>query len=69
MRYLEDSDHLNEECGIFAIWAPGEDVARIAYFGLFALQHRGQEGAGLAVRDGKAVKVHRTWAWSRRSSG
>jgi amidophosphoribosyltransferase len=59
MRYLEDSDHLNEECGIFAIWAPGEDVARIAYFGLFALQHRGQEGAGIAVRDGETLKVHK----------
>ena len=38
-------------CGVFGIRAPGRDVARIAYFGLFALQHRGQESAGIAVSD------------------
>ena len=36
-------------CGIFGIHAPGRDVARLTYFGLFALQHRGQESAGIAV--------------------
>ncbi|HEU4448656.1 MAG TPA: amidophosphoribosyltransferase [Gaiellaceae bacterium] len=39
-------------CGVFGIHAPGRDVARLSYFGLFALQHRGQESAGIAVSDG-----------------
>ena len=38
-----------EECGVFGVWAPKEDVSKLTYFGLFALQHRGQEGAGIAV--------------------
>ena len=46
----------HEECGVFGVYAPGEDVARLAYFGLFALQHRGQESAGIAVSDGAQVK-------------
>ncbi len=44
-----NSDSPREECGVFGIWAPGEDVSKMTYFGLFALQHRGQEGAGMAV--------------------
>ena len=51
-----DDDTPKEECGVFGIYAPGEDVARITYFGLFALQHRGQESAGIAVSDGTEVK-------------
>jgi amidophosphoribosyltransferase len=47
-----------EECAVFGIYAPGEDVARLAYFGLFALQHRGQESAGIAVADGRRVALH-----------
>ena len=43
-----------EECGVFGVWAPGEDVAKLTYFGLYALQHRGQEAAGIAVSDGSA---------------
>jgi amidophosphoribosyltransferase len=46
-----------EECGVFGVWAPGEEVAKLAYFGLFALQHRGQEAAGIAVSDGSQVLV------------
>ncbi len=46
-----------EECGVFGVWAPGEDVAKLAYFGLYALQHRGQEAAGIAVSDGSQVLV------------
>ncbi len=46
-------------CGIAAIYAPGDDVARLAYFGLYALQHRGQESAGLAVGDGVRIDSHR----------
>jgi amidophosphoribosyltransferase len=48
-----------EECGLFGIWAPGEDVARLAYFGLFAQQHRGQESAGIAVSDGGSILVYK----------
>ena len=46
-----------EECGVFGVWAPGEDVAKLTYFGLFALQHRGQEAAGIAVGDGDRIDV------------
>ena len=46
-----------EECGLFGVWAPGEDVARLTYFGLFAQQHRGQESAGIAVSDGSNILV------------
>ena len=47
-------------CGVFGICSKhGVDVANVAYFGLFALQHRGQESAGLAVSDGTNVRVHR----------
>lgn len=48
-----------EACGVFGIFAPEEDVARAAYFGLYTLQHRGQESAGIAVGDGIAIRVHR----------
>ena len=50
-------DHPEEACGVFAVYAPGEDVARLTYFGLHALQHRGQESAGIAVGDGDTVTV------------
>ncbi|MFW0789131.1 amidophosphoribosyltransferase [Gordonia sp. CPCC 205333] len=46
-----------EECGVFGVWAPGEDVAKLSYYGLYALQHRGQEAAGIAVGDGSQVIV------------
>src|SRR5271165_7196640 len=46
-------------CGIAAIYAPGLDVARLVYFGLYALQHRGQESAGIAVGDGLTMASHR----------
>ena len=48
-----------EECGVFGVWAPGEDVAKLTYFGLYALQHRGQEAAGIAVSDGSALVVYK----------
>jgi amidophosphoribosyltransferase len=48
-----------EACGVFGVWAPGEDVAKLAYFGLYALQHRGQESAGIAVSDGHRIMVHK----------
>jgi amidophosphoribosyltransferase len=46
-------------CGIAAVYAPGLDVARLVYFGLYALQHRGQESAGIAVGDGEQLASHR----------
>ncbi len=48
-----------EECGLFGVWAPGEDVARLTYFGLFAQQHRGQESAGIAVSDLQSILVYK----------
>lgn len=52
-------DNPHDECGIIGIFAPNEDVARMAYFGLHALQHRGQEAAGIAVSDGVMTHVHK----------
>jgi amidophosphoribosyltransferase len=46
-----------EACGLIGVWAPGEEVSRMIYFGLFALQHRGQESAGMAVSDGSNILV------------
>src|SRR5262249_11774573 len=53
-----DLDNMpREECGVFGVWAPGEDVAKMTYFGIYALQHRGQEAAGIAVGDRRQVLV------------
>ena len=64
---MRDGDHdtelqdesPDEACGLFGIWAPGEDVARLIYFGLYALQHRGQESAGMAVSDNQNILVYK----------
>src|SRR6185503_3123204 len=48
-----------EECGVIGIFAPNEDVARMTFFGLYALQHRGQEAAGIAVADGQTMSAHK----------
>lgn len=53
----ERPDRLEEECAVFGVFAPGEEVARMTCFGLQALQHRGQESAGIAVGDGETVVV------------
>ena len=52
-------DRLEEECAVFGVFAPGEDVARMTCFGLQALQHRGQESAGIAVGDGETKAAAR----------
>jgi amidophosphoribosyltransferase len=59
LQFMFDDDHPQEECGVIGIFAPTEDVARMAYFGLYALQHRGQEAAGIAVADGQTMSLHK----------
>lgn len=54
---MQDEHEPKEECGVFGVWAPGEEVAKLTYYGLYALQHRGQEAAGIAVADGSQVLV------------
>jgi amidophosphoribosyltransferase len=48
---------LHESCGVFGIYSPDEDVSRLTFFALFALQHRGQESSGIATADGKRIRV------------
>jgi len=51
-------DHPNEECGVIGVFTPEGDASRLAFFGLFALQHRGQASAGIAAANGENVVVH-----------
>ncbi len=53
------SDRLHEECGVMGVSSPSEDIAQLVFFGLFALQHRGQEAAGIAVSDGSQARIHK----------
>lgn len=48
-----------DECGVFGVWAPDEEVAKLTFYGLYALQHRGQESAGIATSDGKRIVVYK----------
>ena len=54
---FSDDPGPRDACGVFGVWAPGEDVAKLTYFGLYALQHRGQESAGMAVSNGERIMV------------
>ena len=55
----ERPDRMEEACGVFAVMAADQPVANLTYFGLYALQHRGQESAGIAVFDGPKVRLHK----------
>lgn len=57
--HCDRPDKPEEACGVFGVFAPGEDVAKLVYFGLYALQHRGQESAGIATFDGDRVHLHK----------
>ncbi len=56
---LDDDKGPQDACGVFGVWAPGEQVSKLTYFGLYALQHRGQEAAGIAVSDGSSLVVYK----------
>lgn len=56
---LPDEKGPQDQCGVFGVWAPGEEVAKLTYFGLYSLQHRGQESAGIATSDGKKILVYK----------
>jgi amidophosphoribosyltransferase len=58
-RLSDRPDKPEEACGVFGVFAPAEDVAKLTYFGLYALQHRGQESAGIATFEGKTVHLHK----------
>ncbi|HRJ27049.1 MAG TPA: amidophosphoribosyltransferase [Fimbriimonadaceae bacterium] len=59
MKEVDEQDRPKEECGILGLYTPSGEAARLAFFGLFALQHRGQESAGIAVSDGETVRMHK----------
>ncbi len=54
-----DDDTPKEACGVFGVYAPGQPVAHLTYLGLYALQHRGQESAGMAVSNGETLMVQK----------
>ena len=56
---LDPREQPRDACGVFGVWSPGEEVAKLTYFGLYALQHRGQESAGIAVSDGRRIVVYK----------
>lgn len=59
MNFNQPQDKPKEACGVFGIYAPEKNVSRLTYFGLYALQHRGQESAGIATFDGDQLHIHK----------
>lgn len=59
MPQTDPPDQMEEACGVFGVYAPGEDVATLTYFGLYALQHRGQESAGIATLEGETIHCYK----------
>ena len=55
----DEDDKFHDECGVFGVYAPGREVGRMTFFGLHALQHRGQESAGIASYDGRTTHIHK----------
>jgi len=56
---LEDDKAPQDACGVFGVWAPNEEVAKLTFYGLYALQHRGQESAGIAASDGERILIYK----------
>ena len=54
---IPEDDNPREACGVFGVYSPGDDVARLTFYGLYALQHRGQESAGIATSNGESFNV------------
>ena len=63
MNYDPIFDKWHEECGVFGVFDRTVDVARYVYWGLFALQHRGQESAGIAITDGNEVALKKRYGF------
>ena len=62
------NDKFKDECGVFGVYANNPiDVASMTYYGLYALQHRGQESAGIAVADGEKIDIHKGLGLNYRS--
>jgi amidophosphoribosyltransferase len=59
LRESDSAEAPREACGVIGVFAPNEDVARMTFFGLYALQHRGQEAAGIAVADGQSIAMYK----------
>ena len=56
---LDDDKAPQDACGVFGVWAPQEEVAKLTFYGLYALQHRGQESAGIAASDGERILIYK----------
>jgi amidophosphoribosyltransferase len=56
---LDNDKAPQDACGVFGVWAPSEEVAKLTFYGLYALQHRGQESAGIAASDGERILIYK----------